>query len=217
MSRAGDDVNDRTCIVSGETRDREAMIRFVPGPDGAVVPDIAGKLPGRGCWVTATRSHLDDAVSKKRFARALRQAVIVPDDLADMVDTLLTQHAQRAFAMARKAGAMTSGAMQVDQAVRKGQAIAVLHAREAASDGVRKIDQARRATVHLGGPEIPAFRLFSVDEMDLAFGHGNVIHAAILDGGAGHAALRRTKRLSRYRLGGDADRVKDPGRNTERE
>jgi predicted RNA-binding protein YlxR (DUF448 family) len=214
---AGDDVNDRSCIVSGRRGDPDAMIRFVAAPDGSVVPDIARKLPGRGCWVTATHEHVSQAVAKKRFARGLKQTVTVALDLADTVDALLARDAQRGFAMARKAGAMTAGAMQVDQAVRKGEAIVVLHALEAADDGVRKIDQARRATVHLGGPDIPAFRLFSVDEMDLAFGHGNVIHAAILDGGAGHAALRRIRRLDRYRHGGHADRVTNPGRNTEQE
>lgn len=201
MARVDNDVNDRTCIVTGETGDAETMIRFVAGPGGQVVPDVAQKLPGRGCWVTGTHYHVAKAVKTKRFVRGLKAKVSVVKDLADQVDTLLAQDALRSYAMARKAGQMIAGAMQVDKAVRSGTALAVLASLEAADDGVRKIDQARRATVHLGGPETEAFRLFSVAEMDLAFGDGNVIHAAILDGGAGYGALRRTQRLDRYRNG----------------
>jgi hypothetical protein len=75
----------------------------------------------------------------------------------------------------------------------------VLHAQEAASDGVRKLDQARRVVVRMDGPEIPAFTLFKGEEMDLAFGGGNVIHAAVLDGKAAAGVVQRLLLLHRYR------------------
>lgn len=201
MKRDGDDVNDRTCIVTGAKGDPDTMIRFVEGPDGTVVPDIALKLPGRGCWVMAERARVDEAVARKAFARGLKSRVAADPGLGELVDRLLSEDALRSYAMARKAGQMCHGFSQVEPAIRSGAALAVLHALEAAPDGVRKLDQARRATVHLGGPEIEAFHLFSVGQMDLAFAGGNVIHAAILDGGAGNGALRRTNRLHRYRGG----------------
>ncbi len=40
------------CTVTGSPAD---LIRFVVDPDGAVVPDVAGRLPGRGMWVSASR------------------------------------------------------------------------------------------------------------------------------------------------------------------
>lgn len=201
MAQGQTDMNDRTCIVSGKPGDPDTMIRFVAGPDGVVVPDVAHKLPGRGCWVTNDRAMVEQAVAKKLFARGLKAKVSSDENLAQMTDQLLARDALRAFAMARKAGQLVSGAMQVDKAVRNGQALAVLASTEAAPDGVRKIMQARKATVYLGGPNIPAFQLFGRQEMDLAFGDGNVIHAAIMQGGAGNAALRRTVRLDQYRGG----------------
>ena len=93
------------------------------------------------------------------------------------------------------------GAAQVESSVRSGAAVTVLHAREAAADGVRKITQARRAVVHLEGPAIPAFKLFSEAELGLALGGANVIHAAVLAGDAGNAALKRVVALDRYRGG----------------
>ncbi|HEX8569324.1 MAG TPA: DUF448 domain-containing protein, partial [Caulobacteraceae bacterium] len=42
---------ERRDIVSGEVMAEERLIRFVAGPGGEVVPDLARKLPGRGVWV----------------------------------------------------------------------------------------------------------------------------------------------------------------------
>ena len=192
-------MNDRRCIVTGQSGDADVLLRFVAGPDGDVVPDIRRKLPGRGCWVTGTKSHVEQAVAKKLFSRGLKSKVNVAADLAEQVESLLQGAAVQSLAMARKAGDATSGSMQVDKAVRSGRALAVLHAVEAAPDGVRKIDQARRATVHLGGPETKTFTALTLEQMSFAFGGGNVIHAAVLDGGAGSAALRQLEQLARYR------------------
>lgn len=192
-------MNDRRCIVTGQSDRADRMIRFVAGPDGAVVPDIKRNLPGRGCWVTARRDCVDKAAAKTLFARALKSKVSVPADLGGLVDDLLARHAVGALAMARKAGHLVSGASKVDNALRAGKAIALLHAREAAADGVRKLDQARRATVHLGGPDVVVFALLSAEQMGLAFAGGNAIHAAVLDGRAGDAALRRLEALRDYR------------------
>lgn len=197
-------MNDRTCIVTRRSADPDALIRFVAGPDAQVVPDIRRKLPGRGCWVTADRAHVEKAIARKLFGRALKAELVIPDNLADMIDRLLAQSALGSLGLARKAGRVVTGATQVDKAVRSGEAIAVLHATEAAEDGMRKIEQARRATVHLGGPDIAAYKLFSDAEMGLALGGLNVIHAAVLAGDAGRAALKRLVALDRYR-GGSPD------------
>ena len=200
-------MNERTCIVTRKSGAPDDLIRFVVGPDSALVPDLKRNLPGRGCWVTADRVHVDKAAAKKLFARALKAEVQVPADLGDMVDRLLAKAALGALGLARKAGAVALGAAKVETAVRSGEALAVLHAAEASADGVRKITQARRATALLGGPEIPAYKLFSEAEMGLALGGTNVIHAAVLAGDAGRAALKRMVALDRYRGGTPDDQA----------
>jgi len=187
------------CIVSRESGTAEDLIRFVAGPDGSVVPDLKRKLPGRGCWVKAERHLVDEAVKRKLFARALKEGVTPQADLGALVDQLLTKSAIGSLALARKAGAVVSGSAKVDQAIRTGAAAMVLHAKEAAADGVRKHDQARRAVVHMEGPDIPSFSLFTGEEMDLAFGGGNVIHAAVLDGKAAAGFIQKALLLHRYR------------------
>ena len=197
-------MNDRTCIVSRQRRDPDELIRFVVAPEGAVVPDLKRNLPGRGCWVTADRLHVGRAASKNLFSRVFKRQVSVQDDLADVVDGLLARSALGLLGLARKAGAIALGSTKVEALVRSGEALAVLHAQEAAEDGVRKIAQARRAVAYLEGPRIPAFKLFPEAEMGLALGGTNVIHAAVLAKDAGAAAVRRLHALDRYR-GGSPD------------
>ncbi len=182
-----------------------SLIRFVVAPDGTVVPDLKRKLPGRGCWVSADRLHVEKAVAKNLFARAFKRQVDVSPELAPRIDRILAQSALGAVGLARKAGAVALGAAKVDNAVRSGEALLVLHATDASQDGVRKITQARRATAHLGGPEIRAYKLFSEADLSLALGGTNVIHAAVLAQDAGKMAERRIAALDRYRGGSPDD------------
>ncbi|MDG1858732.1 MAG: DUF448 domain-containing protein, partial [Emcibacteraceae bacterium] len=57
----------RKCLVTGEMFPASKLIRFVSGPDGTIVPDVAAKLPGRGCWLLADREVVEEAIKKKIF------------------------------------------------------------------------------------------------------------------------------------------------------
>lgn len=183
-------------------------MRFVAGPNGDVVPDLKCKLPGRGCWVSISRAAVDKAVAKKLFARALKTEVKAAPDLGETVDRLLASDLAGMMNLARKAGQFVSGAMKVENAVRGGQAIAVFHSKDAAADGIRKIDQARKAW-HLGTgaeAEIPVFQPFSDAEMDALMGQNAFIHAATLAGQAGEGVVKRANLLERYRGSEPSDR-----------
>ena len=89
MARGGhkkqqDDDVERKCIVTGEVTPVTGLIRFVVGPENTVYPDILGKLPGRGMYVSATRAALEEA-GRGQFSRSAKQAVTVPDGLVDEV------------------------------------------------------------------------------------------------------------------------------------
>ncbi|AJD39514.1 RNA-binding protein [Rhizobium sp. SEMIA 4085] len=203
---AGYDVNSRMCIVTRESGSPDELIRFVAAPDGTVIADLKRQLPGRGCWVKLDRALVDKAVAKKSFARALKADVKAAADLGETVDRLLAQQLMQMMNMARKAGQFVSGSSKVDAAVRSGAALAVFHSTDAAGDGVRKIDQARKAW-HLGmetEEKIPSFRLFSESEMEGVMGQNAFIHAAVLAGQAGEGVVKRAKMLEQYRSGGQS-------------
>ncbi len=203
---AGYDVNGRMCIATRESGSPDELIRFVAAPDGTVVPDLKRELPGRGCWVKMDRSLVERAVAKKLFARALKADVKAAEDLGERVERLLLQQLLQMMNMARKAGQLVIGSAKVDAAIRSGAALAVFHSTDAAADGVRKIDQARKAW-HLGmetEEEIPSFRLFSESEMEGVMGQNAFIHAAVLAGQAGEGVVKRAKMLEQYRIGGQS-------------
>ena len=197
------ELNGRMCIVTRESGSPETLIRFVAAPDGTIVPDLKRQLPGRGCWVTARRELVDKAVAKKLFARALKREVKADADLGQTVDRLLAQQLAGMMNLARKAGQFVTGSAKVEAAVRNGEALAVFHSTDAAADGVRKIDQARKAW-HLGmetDAEIPAFHLLSAAEMDELMGQNAFIHACALAGQAGEGVVKRANLLKAYRGG----------------
>ena len=188
---------ERTCVVTRRKGAPATMIRFVVGPDGGVVPDIRAKLPGRGVWVDGRTDLVATAVRKGAFARGFKAKVAAAPTLADDVDALLEHDALQSLAMANKAGAVTTGFAKVEAAVAKGGLAALLHSSDAGADGVRKLEGARRAAP---GRTIVAFKVFSSQQLDLALGRTNVIHAALTAGTASQAFLTRCRRLMAYRL-----------------
>jgi predicted RNA-binding protein YlxR (DUF448 family) len=208
MGKKDDGVNDRMCIVTRERGEADDLIRFVAGPDGSVVPDLKRQLPGRGCWVKGEREVVDKAIARKLFQRALKAEAKAAPELGAEVDRLLAAQLGGMMNMARKAGQFITGSTKVDQAVRSLAALAVFHATDAAGDGVRKIDQARKAASFLteDETEIPSFKLFSESELEGLLGQNAFIHAAALAGQAGEGVVKRAIMLEKYR-GGDRSRA----------
>ena len=200
-------VTERLCAVTRRVRPVDELVRFVMAPDGALVPDLKRRLPGRGVWVTAERSVVDEAVRRGAFKRSLRADVIVSRDTPAMLEGLLERAALDALAMVRKAGLVVNGFAKVEAAAERGQAVAYLRAAEAGSDGGRKIAGALRRG---GGEAVTREIVFTSAQLDLALGRTNVVHAALLAGRASDTFLARWRTLQRYRTGDPGDRNDGP-------
>lgn len=185
---------ERRDIVSGEVREEARLIRFVVGPEGLVVPDLARKLPGRGLWVAADRASVETAAKKGLFARAAKAKVQAPADLADQVENLFRRRLLSALGLARKSGDLTSGFEKVSSAIISGKAAWLIEARDGAADGRRKLlAQARKQ------PRPPrVFGLFTAEELGLALGGENVIHTAFLAGRAAERWAEDARRLEGF-------------------
>jgi uncharacterized protein len=194
----------RRCAVTRAPRPKDELIRFVLAPDGVVVPDIKEKLPGHGVWLTAAHDTVAEALKRNVFARAFKEDAKAPQTLELQIDRLLADAAVSALALANKAGEAIFGNAKVEEAIAKGRVLALIHAREAAEDGCRKLDG--KAQGKKGGMTSPVVRVFSADELGLASGRTNVIHAALIQGGAALKVLAAASRLERYRKGSAAFR-----------
>jgi len=189
----------RRCALTRKSRPKDVLLRFVLSPNGTIVADVKEKLPGRGVWLTAAHEVVAEAAKRNVFARSLKAEVKVPEGFADQVDRLLADAALGAFALANKAGQVVFGTAKVEEAIAKGKVLAFVHAREAAEDGCRKLDGKFRG---MGGETpYPAVRAFGTDELGLASGRANVIHAALIQGGAALRFLAAASRVERYRKG----------------
>ncbi|MEZ0213954.1 MAG: DUF448 domain-containing protein, partial [Xanthobacteraceae bacterium] len=123
---------ERQCIATRTVVPVAQMLRFVVGPDGAVVPDLSARLPGRGAWVTATRGALAEALKRKAFGRAFRGKARVEAGLAERIDALMEKDTLAALGLANKAGRVVAGTTKVTEALRAGTVAVLVHATEAA-------------------------------------------------------------------------------------
>ena len=199
----------RLCAATGTVRPVDDMIRFVLSPDGAAVPDLKQRLPGRGVWITATREALKNAIARKAFARSFKRDVQTAPDLADRTERLLERAALDALAIAYKARRVVAGFAKVESALVQGTAVALLHASDAAPDGVRKLYSAMRRNSD-GDGALAVLNTFTSAQLDLALGRANVVHAALLAGPESKAFLTRSRRLERFRTGTSGPTAKKP-------
>lgn len=190
---------ERLCIVTRSSLPPDEMLRFVAGPDGSLTPDLKRKLPGRGVWVTLSSDLVGQAIKRKAFARSLKQPVEVPADLAMQIDALLVKDAIQALSFVSKGGEAVAGYGKVESALGKGKVVALLHAREAAPDGVRKVGQALRRRQQIDPRPVHIINTFDSNDLSLALGGVHVIHAALEAGPASRGFLARWGRLNAYR------------------
>jgi len=171
----------RTCIATGVEGAPETMIRFVVGPDGEVVPDLARRLPGRGMWVRAERAALERAVEKKLFSRAARAPVKASAELVDRVERLLLERVLADLGRARRAGRAVAGFVKVEQMVGRHQAGLLVVAEDTDGDGLQKL----RAT------GLPLERLGDATALGGIFGREQAVYVAIARDDAGGAFIER--------------------------
>ncbi len=189
-------ITERQCALTREAKPIDDLMRFALSPDGVIMPDVDAKAPGRGVWISLSSKAVEEAVSKKAFARSLKEAVSVPQDLAQMARSRLEQRLLGALGLCRKAGQLVTGATKVRAAIDNQSIIALLTSTDAAPDGRQKMVGALRSIADI--KTVAHFELMTSEQMGLSLGLENVIHAALIEGSAARNALYRANQLARY-------------------
>jgi hypothetical protein len=177
----------RRCLVLRERREKERMIRFVLAPDGQLVPDLAGRLPGRGMWLSAEADVIERAATRGAFAKATRGAAHVPPDLRARIEDGLRGRVRDLLGFARRAGQAVAGwqaAREWLQADRVGLLVQ-------ASDG----SPAERARL-LGLRRLPAVAPLTAAELGVLFGRERAVHVAVAPGRLAEAIAVEAARLA---------------------
>ena len=182
----------RLCIATRTAQPVAAMIRFA-APYGAVVPDLERKLPGRGAWVTARRSLVEEAARRGAFARGLKAKVKTPADLPGMIEELLERSALEALSRAHKAGLVRELA-GVRTALADGWVAALLRPRGGtANHGIGPLEGRGHSD------RVKIVETFTAAQLGLALGCPNVVNAALVTGRASEIFLERWRILEAFR------------------
>ena len=175
MSRGGKKNNrtagpERKCIATGAVLPKSELVRFCVGPEQEVVPDIAGRLPGRGIWVRSDRTALERAVQKNLFPRAAKAKVRVPANLVQTVEALLVDRTTSLLAMARKAGQAVAGYEKVKGWLMTGEGSVLIQSSDGSARGKTKLKPPPGEGTFIG--------CLTGSEIGLAFGRDSVVHGA---------------------------------------
>lgn len=183
----------RRCVVTGETRPTDSLIRFVVGPDDTIVPDLTGALPGRGIWLSARRDVVNTASEKNFFAKAAKRKVSVPPHLADQIEAQIVRRCMDALGLARRAGQVVAGFEKTSAWLKTAKRGLLVAARDGSEDGKSKL----RALA----PELTQFTVLDAAELGQALGRDHVVHAGVASGGLADRLIYEQNRLLGFREG----------------
>ncbi|MGI4880102.1 MAG: DUF448 domain-containing protein [Janthinobacterium lividum] len=187
---------ERKCILTGEHGARDALIRLALDGDGRVHADLAARAPGRGAWLKPDRALIATAAAKGKLRGALMRAfkttsIAVPDDLVDRIADGLQRRALDRLGLENKAGNLIWGAERIGDALAAGRVRLLLHADDAAPDGTAKLDgKAKGAPNRVTSAALPVGR----EQLSLALGRENVVHAAVCDAAASQRVMAAVER-----------------------
>ncbi len=166
-------------------------MRFVVGPDNAIVPDVLNRLPGRGIYVSADRAAVDKAVAKNLFSRAAKAQVAVAPDLGAQVEALLAHRVTDLLSLARKAGEAVCGFEKVKDWLAKDRARVLIQASDGSERGKDKLHPPGGTGTWIG--------CLTAGELGLSFGRERAIHAALATGGLTTRIVEEAARLAGFR------------------
>ena len=200
VSKTRGDEPERRCIATGDVQPRSGLIRFVLDPDGVVVPDLLGKLPGRGVYVAADRAALETTVKKGLFSRGFKQPAKAALELIDQIDAMLIRRVTDLISLARKSGDAIAGYEKVKDWLMRETAHVLIQASDGSKRGKSKLSTPYKG-VFIG--------FLTADELGMAFGRQTVIHAALASGGLTPRVVEEAQRLQGVRgIDGGTGRLK---------
>ena len=179
---------ERSCIITREAKAKEELIRFVVGPNQQLVPDLSGKLPGRGIYVSCSKLLVAEAIAKRVFSKAAKAQVMIPEGLLAEIEAQLARRMLDALSLARKAGQVVTGFEKVEAACKSGKVEALIHADDAGEDGLKKL------AFYTG----PTFANLPRGLLSTVLGRENAVHAAITHGPAAAFFIGEARRFALF-------------------
>jgi len=185
---------DRTCLGCRKVLQRDDLVRYVVGPQGEIVLDYRGRLPGRGAYTCIDAGCIRQAVARRQFERAFRGRAQAPeaDRLIDDLTDALAVKLESLIGMGRKSGVVVSGTSEVLGALRHEPPPALVVLAEDLSSG---IDEKVRTLAAARG--VPLYKLAGVSKERLGRLVGKGLRSALVMQ-RGRLAEHLQRELTRY-------------------
>lgn len=182
----------RSCLGCRDVRPKHELLRFVLDPGLQPVPDVAGKLPGRGAYTCYRKSCLETALSRKQFGRAFKTEVKPPAaaEMVAQIQSLLAGRIVSTLALANRAGNVVSGSEKVMESLRRGGTALLILATDISADSAAKF----RSAAERSGAE--TFNFSHKDQLGAPLGKEIRTAVGVL---AGAFADKLRRELTRYR------------------
>ena len=79
----------RSCVVTRERLPKGELLRIVKTPEGKVLPDLTGKLNGRGAYIKRDVAVLDKAIKDKVLEKMLE--IEISSDVYDEIRKIINK------------------------------------------------------------------------------------------------------------------------------
>ena len=138
------------CALTGKLLPREETIRFVIGPDNAVIADLSDELPGEGIRLLGYRGTLEESLRDGTFIRLfvkdrLDDEPFISASFLDKIESQLMDKVLGLIGLARRAGAVLNGFSKVESSLKSGKCELLLTASDCAEDGLMKMTRLAKA------------------------------------------------------------------------
>lgn len=162
------------------------MIRFVLGPNRELVPDLAGRLPGRGLWLSAEADVLERALVRGAFAKAARGPVHSPPDLRQRIEDGLRSRIRDLVGFARRGGQAVCGWQAAKEMLLAGRCGLLVEARDGSTAERQRL---------LGHREIAVVTPLDAAALGAVFGRDRAVHVAVAPGRMAESIAAEAARL----------------------
>lgn len=188
----------RTCLGCRKVFPRTDLLRFVLAPQGMLLVDYRGRLPGRGAYTCVDSSCIAEAMRRRQFSRTFKREIIpVADDfIAQELSRQIQERICGLIGMARKAHQLLSGSSLVLDRLSAGAPLAFIIIASDVSDGIgeKVVGRATNRSVRF-------YRMFEKEFLGRLLGTGQRSVLALVPGSLA-AAIR--VELERYqRIAGE--------------
>lgn len=184
----------RTCLGCRKAFARNDLLRFVLAPQGELLVDYKGRLPGRGAYTCVDRDCIAEAVRRRQFPRTFkREPLPVADDFITLeLSRQIQERICGLLGMARKAHQLLSGSSLVLDRLSAGAPLAFILIASDVSDGIgqKVVGRATNRSVRF-------YRMFEKEFLGRLLGTGQRSVLALVPGSLAKAIRVELERYQR--------------------